>query len=344
METTHVFLDTEVFDSNNFYFDSSVFRRLVELVEERTINVHLTTITVREIEAHIVSYIEQGIKDIKALQKERTVKVVGLIPDTPFQLIPKQFDIELLKQRLLDSFHMFLRAVRANIIPVEGVSIEGVFDKYFGVVAPFGSGEKKHEFPDAFALAGLDYWCEQNDSAIFVISNDNDMHNACEVSESLISLKSVHELFDVIAREQTELYEFALGLFNQHKGEIEELLRDNFPDLMLFIDMPESEVFDVEILSLEIDKELAIEVRDDHATFDLDVEVEIRAEITYADLIVEDVPVLMHNEDIEKTLYMKAKVNLLYDHEDPDAFQVEYANFDDDSLLLDIEPSAYDLK
>jgi hypothetical protein len=28
---------------------------------------------------------------------------------------------------------------------------------------PFGSAEKKHEFPDAFALAGVQRWCDDAD-------------------------------------------------------------------------------------------------------------------------------------------------------------------------------------
>ncbi len=343
MVTTHVFLDTEVFDSNNFYFDAPVFRRLAQLVEEGTIIVYLTTITVKEIEFHIVSYIEEGIREIKTLQKERPARMLGLIPNSPFPLITRQFDVESLKRQALDAFHDYLKAVKAKVIPVEGVSIDKVFDKYFSGISPFGSGEKKHEFPDAFAVAGLERWCQERGSKLVVISNDNDMSDACECSESLISFDTPQDFFDALAKEQ-ELYTHAFELYSQHKGEIIELLKESFPDLMLFIDQPESEVFNVEIQSIEIIKELAIELDKDHAAFELETEVEITAEVTYAELIVEDVPVLMQHEAIEKTLYMKATATLLYDGADPDAFQVEGVSFEDDSLLIDIEPSPYDLK
>src|SRR6266568_8728020 len=156
MDTPHVFLDTEIFVSNNFHFASPLFVKLVELAQTRVIFLYLTTVTVREIEAHIVSDIQDALTHIKALQKkEKSVKVLGLSPDTPFPIIPKTFDVEATQQRALDSFHKFLESATVEIIKVEGISIDEILEKYFGSVPPFGSGEKKHEFPDAFALAGL---------------------------------------------------------------------------------------------------------------------------------------------------------------------------------------------
>jgi hypothetical protein len=344
MDTAHVFLDTEIFVSNNFHFESPLFEKLISLAQQETIFIHLTTITVREIEARIISDIEQGLAHLRTLQnKERAVKVLGLIPNTPFQIIPRRFEIAPIKRQIMDSFRSYLEAIRADILPVTDVSIDEVFDKYFRAVPPFGSSEKKHEFPDAFALAGLQGWCNRTGNRVFVISNDSDMRDACELSESFISLRSLQELFDLIAKE-VELYAVALNLYTEHKREIEDLLKDEFQDLLLFIDEPESEVSDVEVQELHVIRELAIEVEDDHATFELSVAVRFTAGISYAEYIVDDVPVLMREGEIEKTVHLKGEVNLLYDREDSDAFQVEHVKFDDDSLLLDFDPSCDEVR
>src|SRR5438874_1441023 len=124
MDTQHVFLDTEIFVSNNFHFESPLFVKLAELAQKRAIFVYLTTVTVREIETHIASDIEEAVTHIKALQKkQKSVRVLGLIPDTSFPILTKTLDLEPTKQRALDSFHRFLDAAMAQIIEVEGVSI-----------------------------------------------------------------------------------------------------------------------------------------------------------------------------------------------------------------------------
>ncbi len=63
------------------------------------------------------------------------------------------------------------------------------------------------------------------------------------------------------------------------------------------------------------------------------------ADISYAEYVVDDVPVLMREGEIEKTVHLKGEVNLLYDREDSNAFQIGYAGLDNDSLLLDFDPS-----
>lgn len=345
MDTPHVFLDTEIFVANSFHFESPLFVKLAELAQKRVIFVYLTTVTVREIETHIASDIEEAVTHIRALQKkQKSVNVLGLTSNSPFPILPKNFDREATKQRVLDSFHGFLQAARAEIIEVEGISIDEILEKYFGSIPPFGSGEKKHEFPDAFALAGLQKWCDESGNRIFVVSNDGDMSSACDSSESFYSLRRVQELFDLIARDQQELYEFAGNLFREHRGEIEDLLREGFLDIGLFIDQPESDVFDVEVRGIDVVSELATEVTSENAQFEVQVEITFKADISYAELVIEDIPVLMNEEKIEQTLELKAKVSLLYDREDPDAFQVETVGFEDDSLLLDLEPSPEELK
>jgi len=157
-------------------------------------------------------------------------------------------------------------------------------------------------------------------------------------------LRRVQELFDLIARDQEELYEFAGNLFREHLGEIENQLSERFLDIGLFIDQPESDVFDVEVRGIEVVSELATEITDETAQFEVQVEVTFKANISYAELIIEDIPVLLNEDEIEKTLELKATVSLVYDREDPDAFQVETVGFEDDSLLLDLEPSPEELK
>ena len=83
-----------------------------------------------------------------------------------FQEISKAKSNETLKCQL----SAFLNEVSATVLPTSEVSIEAVFDKYFGKRPPFGGGKKKTEFPDAFTIEAIEAWCKENDERIYVVS------------------------------------------------------------------------------------------------------------------------------------------------------------------------------
>jgi hypothetical protein len=344
METQHVFLDTEFFVSRNFHFESPTFQRIIELVEQGKIYVHLTSITIGEIERRIVSSITEGIIHLKVLQKdERTVRVVGFLPNSPFRFIDKKFDVEGLQREAIEAFHEFLRRVKVDVIPVEGLSVDEVFDKYFKSVPPFGSAEKKHEFPDAFAIAGVQRWCDTNGQKIYVVSNDTDMKQACDQSVELVSLPSIHELFNIVAQE-AKLYAYAARVYEQYKQEILVELKERFSELWFFLDEAESDVSDVEVKEIDIIKEMAIEVEEDHATFRITADITYSAGILYAQMVVEDVPVSWVEGEIEETERIHAEVSILYDRQDPDASQVDSVTIEEESIMVGTEPAPWELK
>jgi hypothetical protein len=269
---------------------------------------------------------------------------VARLRNSPFQIIPRRFDIEPLIEEGISVFRRFLERTRANIIPVEGLSIDDVFAKYFESTPPFGSAEKKHEFPDAFALAGVQRWCGENEEKIFVLSKDGDMKRACELSEELLSLRTIDELFDLIAQDDAELYAYALRVYEQYKQDILEELKERFTELWFFIDEAESEVSDVELKDIDVLKELAIEVREDRATFKLTADVTYTADISYAETITEDVPVSWVEGEIEETEQIHAEVSILYERQDPDASQVDSVTINEDTIMVSKELEPWELK
>ena len=47
-----------------------------------------------------------------------------------------------------------------------------IFELYFDGKPPFGTGEKRKEFPDAFVVAALDNWCGENGEEAYIITTD----------------------------------------------------------------------------------------------------------------------------------------------------------------------------
>lgn len=344
MDTPHVFLDTEVFEANNFQFDSRALEKLASLAREGTIVIHLTEVTRREIQEHVVSYVNKAVSLLRKVSKDRAVQHFALLPDSPFRAIGRDFDPEPFIRAALTAFDDFLRDTAVDVIPVSDVSVDQVFSQYFGSVPPFQTGAKKAEFPDAFALGALRQWCERTTNSIYVISRDTDFCLGCQESPALISLASLDEFLDLAAREPGDLYTLANRVFEEFKAEILEELKDEFQGLFFFLDEADSDVSDVEVTNIEADKELAISVEENEAFFELTADVTFTANYSYADFIVEDVIVSRDEGTIERTVPVHAEVSVLYDRQDPAASQVHFVTIREKSFQIDLQPDPYELK
>jgi hypothetical protein len=68
----------------------------------------------------------------------------------------------------------FIDATKSEIVPYENISLKYVMNAYFKTEAPFRTGKKKYEFPDAIAIYSLDKWAIANNRKLLAISCDND--------------------------------------------------------------------------------------------------------------------------------------------------------------------------
>jgi len=68
----------------------------------------------------------------------------------------------------------FIKETKSEIIPYNNITLAEVMDAYLKTDAPFRTGRKKAEFPDAIAVYSLDKWAASNEYKIAAISSDND--------------------------------------------------------------------------------------------------------------------------------------------------------------------------
>ena len=76
---------------------------------------------------------------------------------------------------------------------------------YHGVEAPFQSGKKRKEFPDAFALAMLESYASKEKIYVAVVSSDGDFKLACQRFERLLHFESVPRLTEVLLSDDARL-------------------------------------------------------------------------------------------------------------------------------------------
>lgn len=249
-----VALDTQVFYKNHLNYNSSDFKKLIELVEEEKIKLFITSVTVGEVKIYldekaksidkVVKDYEKRLTNIPVQQAKESKKpktfaanssLLSNFKEQVKKLAPKLEDI---KQDLLDQFVTYLEEGEFETIEIGEVSIEDVFKSYFSGTPPF-SERKKNEFPDAFALLALQKAAKDKEQIIFVVSGDSDWEKFCTLPEStyLQYFKTVDDLLQHINKLiYPDLFDEFCEVFYDIKDEIITEIKNKFPSLNFAIE------------------------------------------------------------------------------------------------------------
>ncbi|MEG3870769.1 PIN domain-containing protein [Microcoleus sp. Z1_B5] len=308
-----VALDTQVFYSYNFNYNSKVFRTLVKLAQQEKIRLLLTSVTLREIRAHITEgavltskAIEQAVNDYlnnKRFKPQKDTKQVRISANSDLlidfnkkvQELAPNFDQ--INHELLNQLEAFLQETDFKIIEVDRVSVVDIFESYFSGTPPFGEGKKKYEFPDAFALLALQKEAKDRNRIIYVVSGDSDWEKFCSSSENLSLIGTLDELLETIIREtDSDEVDECYELYSDKEDEIKGYIQNNFSALNFSIDLSGtsliewgSEEIEVEVNSVDIIDSSLVNIDDSDAdkpsvVFELEAEVHYDAKVSYESL------------------------------------------------------------
>ncbi|MCT7965880.1 PIN domain-containing protein [Laspinema sp. D1] len=307
-----VAFDTEVFDTNNFNYKSTSFQTLVKFVKEKKIKLLLTSITLQEIRAHITEgadlaskAVNQAVNDLKKKRKkpsenEKRIKI-SKNSDLLYEFEKKFADMaptfEQINPELKDQLDSFLQATEFERIEVDQVSVVEIFEKYFSGTPPFGESNKKHEFPDAFALFALDKEAKNRKKTIYVVSGDSDWEKFCSLSENLHCIGKLDELLETISRENdSDKVDVWYELYRQKEYQIERYIEDNFSNLDFSIDISGSgeiesgsETIKIDVNSVDITDSSLVYINDSNVdqpsvVFKLEAKVNYDANISFESL------------------------------------------------------------
>lgn len=165
----YIYIDTSIFESDNF-LEGSRINSILELSEEGYIRIVLPAVTYNEIKNRIRKGTKEAFDGLR--NKTRILRNAPSIK-TYFS------DIDTLKveAELIKVFEERISKAKSIIIPYPTINIEDVFENYYENKFPFGKKDKKHEFPDAFALVSLEEWCKVGKRTCHILSNDKDLLN-----------------------------------------------------------------------------------------------------------------------------------------------------------------------
>ncbi|MBC3541395.1 PIN domain-containing protein [Rufibacter sediminis] len=237
LKTKNISLDTSFIEAQNF-INGNIIKELGKFGREKRISIYMTDITLKEVHARFRKNLLQLEEKIK--KPLNTLKSAGFILknfntyDALFNL--PNYDTESLLQDFQAQFENWIKVSRITIINTAHLTIGDVFNDYFSNNPPFREGEKKHEFPDAFTLKGLEDYFSKKGESTYVISPDKDLQS--KTSKTLIVVADGGLLLDTVNRTSSNLHDQELidsieQLFKVNK---DSLLKDLELDIEWYIE------------------------------------------------------------------------------------------------------------
>jgi hypothetical protein len=340
LKTRNVFLDTECFHGGGFNYSSKPFRILASLAAKDEVQVYVTDITVREVLAHITEAVVEVVRAHKRFTQEaRILRNSKLKTSTQVLALP---DADAVKAELVSQFETFLKETRAIVLPTGNLKAGPVFDAYFQSKPPFGVGKKKDEFPDAFSLAAVRKWCNENKEEIYVVSTDTDMRSACDEDGPLYSLLNVADFLNVLASDDEAMAAFLRGEIEKRKQETAHRVVELFEhDLGFILEDQDGDVVEVTVSDVSLGEIEILQTTDDHADLEIEATITFDAELSYVDQDnsiwdSEDKTFIFTEyakETVERERSVQVEISVSFEGLDPDSF-----NIDDVSIANSKEP------
>lgn len=289
LEPIDVFLDTSVFVGLNYSYTNHLFVALRDRVNQGRARLIMPTSTIEEVKVRIKKDIEASAQFIKKTRDN--ARVLRNVRSVNFAILFDDIDdTEALTNELTVAFETFLTDLNTEIVNVEDANTRQVFNLYFSGAPPFGSGKKKFEFPDAFALSALNEWATDCKVKLHVVSGDNDMQGIEKSFPNLVLVQTLEKFLNSVSFVFDELAPVAKKLLDENMEEIKRLLADDFGGLGFALADQDGDAFDIKVLEVDEPAEYLISLKpgkDDkpaEAQFELTAGVQYSAAVSYKNL------------------------------------------------------------
>jgi hypothetical protein len=243
-----LFVDTSIFDGQKYNFGSSIMSAFLEAIKGKKPVLLLPDPIEREVKRHIKERSDEVLRALKAARKEAPF----LIKWDAWPEKKNKYELAYeLKGIAEKEWTDFLLNFDVQRLGYEDVDLKQMMDWYDNVRAPFGLGEKRKEFPDAFAVAALLAYAKKTKFTVAVVSCDTDFTSACGLYTELLHYPSLQALSEAFL-EGDERVEKIKELLEDDVAGISGKINEEFPELTFY---PEEDyggdVSDVEIDEIE---------------------------------------------------------------------------------------------
>ena len=186
LKARYVFIDTSAYRPLQFDWSGRWLTVLADFVRRGLIKIVITDITKREIVAHLRESWSTASKSAK--RSAVALRQLGL-----GQMLNELDEEEASIAKLTFAFEEWLRINNVWTCRWDP-DLKAVMEDYFSGSPPFGLGQKKCEFPDAFVASALREWCKSMKLSVYVVSQDTDLKSCCSPDGPLIYASSIAEI------------------------------------------------------------------------------------------------------------------------------------------------------
>lgn len=297
-----IFLDASIFVAENF-LEGKRINEFLRLAEHEQLIIVLPQITINEVKSQFDKKIRTAINYFNNQMKDKTLDILRNYPEA--NKIPKKLDkASVVIQKFNEDFDRRLQDARVTILPYPVIDTKDIFDKYFKGEKPFhNEGNKKHEFPDAFAVASVITWCNESKKNCDVLTTDSDL----DLQNPLLKIHLDYGRFlnDFLGSLEKERSDLLMKLYEENKLSFKKMLKKwlstELYDISLYYGVSNSmDVHDVNVHEVHVKiKDFEI-VSSDSETFEIEIYANARAKIT---INIDDVSVSYKDDDTKNIIF-----------------------------------------
>jgi len=199
-----VFIDTSIFEGQNFNFGSTALTSFVPAAKRVGMRLLLPDPTEREIARHIARRAKDAVTSLEQARKH-----APFLTKLKDSRTPQASEII---HAGMNQWREFLGSVEHQKLGYEAVNLQRVMTWYDRATPPFGEGKKRKEFPDAFCMEILDVYARQNSIVVAIVSHDGDFKAACELYSHFLHFKSLPELTELLLLDANKLDELGSAI------------------------------------------------------------------------------------------------------------------------------------
>lgn len=190
-ELTLLSVDTSILRTYNYRFENGILQHLIKFSNSK-IDLVFSDIVINEMTSHLVENENRA--------KSSMTTAVGIIANTRGlskkelqSSIENTLEFSAVRSVIKKRIDEFKMATNAKFVDTsQYVRIENIVTAYFNQQAPFENRkDKKHEFPDAIALHGLEAYAKSMGTLMMVVSADKGWKNFCKSSKYLICIEDL---------------------------------------------------------------------------------------------------------------------------------------------------------
>lgn len=275
-----IFIDTSIFDEQSYNFSSSTISSFLEAAKTKGLILLMPDATEREVRRHIKARAESALKALE--DAKRKAPFLAKWKDWPLKR-GDPFIMWELERIAQGEMNKFLGCFEVKRLGYKGINLPEVMDWYDAGRAPFGSGKKRKEFPDALALAALLAFAATENCQVAVVSKDRDHQLACTHYTQLLYFPSLPALSESLLAEEPRLAVLK-SLMDRENRILLDAIGEAFQELSFYpLEDPSGDVDDVSVDDVEFTDLRIVAVGEHQCTVAFVARVDYSAYVSYDD-------------------------------------------------------------